>query len=102
MSKVLEEELPKARIGVISGPNLAMEIAAKEITATVVACQDPDVCIDIQELLSSRYFRVYANSDRFGVEIAGALKNIYAIAAGISSAMHMGQNTISVLILSLL
>jgi glycerol-3-phosphate dehydrogenase (NAD(P)+) len=73
MSKVLEEELPKARIGVISGPNLAMEIAAKEITATVVACQDPDVCIGIQELLSSRYFRVYANSDRFGVEIAGAL-----------------------------
>jgi glycerol-3-phosphate dehydrogenase (NAD(P)+) len=98
MSKVLEEELPEARIGVISGPNLAMEIAAKEITATVVACQDPDLCISIQELLSSRYFRVYANSDRFGVEIAGALKNIYAIAAGISSSMHMGQNTISVLI----
>jgi|TARA_B110000196_G_scaffold59763_2_gene49720 glycerol-3-phosphate dehydrogenase (NAD(P)+) len=98
MSKVLEEELPQARIGVISGPNLAMEIAAKEITATVVACKDPDVCIDIQELLSSRYFRVYANSDKFGVEIAGALKNIYAIAAGISSSMNMGQNTISVLI----
>jgi glycerol-3-phosphate dehydrogenase (NAD(P)+) len=98
MSEVLEEELPQAKIGVISGPNLALEIVAKEITATVVACNDSDVCGDIQKLLSSHYFRVYANSDRFGVEIAGALKNIYAIAAGISSSMSMGQNTMSVLI----
>jgi len=98
MSEVLEEELPQAQVGVMSGPNLAMEIVAKEITATVIASEDSQVCCDIQSLLSSRYFRVYANSDRFGVEIAGALKNIYAIAAGISAAMNMGQNTVSVLI----
>ena len=98
MSQVLEEELPQARVGVISGPNLAMEIATKQITATVVASTDPQVSSDIQELLGSYYFRVYANTDRFGVELAGALKNIYAIAAGISSSMKMGQNTVSLLV----
>lgn len=98
MSKILEEELPEARVGVISGPNLAKEIAKKAITATVIASSDDELCQDVQSLLSSRYFRVYANSDRFGVELAGALKNIYAIAAGMSAAMNMGQNTVSVLI----
>lgn len=98
MSEILEEELPQARVGVISGPNLAKEIAKKAITATVIASSDEELCTDVQSLLSSRYFRVYANSDRFGVELAGALKNIYAIAAGMSAAMKMGQNTVSVLI----
>jgi len=98
MSEILEEELPQARVGIISGPNLAKEIAKKAITATVVASADDSLCKDVQTLLSSNYFRVYANSDRFGVELAGALKNIYAIAAGMSAAMKMGQNTVSVLI----
>lgn len=98
MSEILEEEIPQARVGVISGPNLAKEIAKKAITATVVASTDEELCTEVQSLLSSRYFRVYANSDRFGVELAGALKNIYAIAAGMSAAMKMGQNTVSVLI----
>ncbi|MBL4567813.1 MAG: NAD(P)H-dependent glycerol-3-phosphate dehydrogenase [Porticoccus sp.] len=98
MSEILEEELPQARVGVISGPNLAKEIAQKAITATVVASADEALCLRVQELLCSRYFRVYANKDRHGVELAGALKNIYAIAAGMSAAMNMGQNTVSVLI----
>lgn len=98
MSEILEEELPQVRVGVISGPNLAKEIAKKAITATVIASDDSELCKTVQRLLGSRYFRVYANRDRFGVELAGALKNIYAIAAGMAAAMHMGQNTISVLI----
>jgi len=98
MSEILEEELPGVRVGVISGPNLAKEIAKRAITATVIASSDEPLCREVQNLLGSRYFRVYANSDRFGVELAGALKNIYAIAAGMASAMDMGQNTISVLI----
>ncbi|MFT7267703.1 MAG: glycerol-3-phosphate dehydrogenase (NAD(P)+), partial [Porticoccus sp.] len=98
MSQVLEEELPQARVGVISGPNLAIEIANRAITATVIASNNPQVCCDIQQLLGSHYFRVYANSDRLGVELAGALKNIYAIASGISASMKMGQNTVSVLV----
>ncbi|MDX2350022.1 MAG: NAD(P)H-dependent glycerol-3-phosphate dehydrogenase, partial [Porticoccus sp.] len=98
MSEILEDELPQARVGVISGPNLAKEITQKAITATVIASADEALCKEVQALLSSQYFRVYANTDRFGVELAGALKNIYAIAAGMSAAMKMGQNTVSVLI----
>ena len=98
MSEILEDELPQARVGVISGPNLAKEIAQKAITATVVASADDSLCKEVQTLLSSKYFRVYANHDRFGVELAGALKNIYGIAAGMTASMKMGQNTVSVLI----
>ena len=98
MSEILEEELPQARVGVISGPNLAKEIAKKAITATVIASTDKELCRNVQALLGSQYFRVYANTDRFGVELAGALKNIYAIAAGMAASMKMGQNTVSVLI----
>lgn len=97
MSQVLEEELDNPRIGVISGPNLAREIAQKQITATVIASEDDALCETIQRLLATPYFRVYANHDRFGVELAGALKNIYAIIAGIASAMGVGQNTLSAL-----
>lgn len=98
MSQVLSEELPGFRIGVLSGPNLAREIIAEEITATVIASDAPELCETVQELLGSRYFRVYANSDRFGVELAGALKNIYAISAGMAAALNVGMNTTSVLI----
>ncbi len=98
MSEALKEELKDVRIGVISGPNLAKEIANHQITATVIASLDNGVCKLVQELLSSTYFRVYANNDPYGVELAGALKNIYAIEAGIAAAMGVGQNTTSVLI----
>lgn len=98
MSQVLEEELREPRVGVISGPNLAREIAAQQITATVIASEDEGLCQQIQAMLASGYFRVYANHDRYGVELAGALKNIYAIVAGIASAIGVGQNTLSVLI----
>jgi glycerol-3-phosphate dehydrogenase (NAD(P)+) len=74
-SQILEQELPDCKVGVISGPNLAKEIANSEITATV-----------------------NANHDRYGVELAGALKNIYAIVAGIAEAMKVGQNTKSVVL----
>lgn len=98
MSELLEEELKEPRVGVLSGPNLAKEIAQKQITATVVASENPRVCEAVQDILATRYFRVYANDDRFGVELAGALKNIYAIEAGIASAMNVGQNTLSALV----
>lgn len=98
MSQILLEELNDPRVGVISGPNLAGEIVQKQITATVIASESSEVCERVQELLATPYFRVYANDDRYGVELAGALKNIYAIASGIASAMQVGQNTMSVLI----
>lgn len=97
MSEVLKEVVPQARIGVLSGPNLAKEIAAKQLTATVIASQDHALNETIQALLHCGTFRVYASSDVYGVELGGALKNVYAIMAGMSAAMGIGQNTISML-----
>jgi len=98
MSEVLSEQLPDARIGVLSGPNLAKEIVAKQITATVIASADENLNDTIQALLHCANFRVYASSDVFGVELGGALKNVYAIMAGMAAALGIGQNTISMLI----
>lgn len=98
MSQVLAQELPQARIGVLSGPNLAREIAARQITATVVASPDAALNQSVQELLHCGYFRVYASSDMYGVELGGALKNVYAIMAGMAAAMGIGHNTIAMLI----
>lgn len=98
MSDILHEELREPRVGVVSGPNLAVEVARRQITATVVASADSGVSKIVQELLHTPYFRVYANRDVRGVELAGALKNIYAIEAGMAASMGVGQNTMSVLI----
>lgn len=98
MSQILKELLPQNPVGVLSGPNLAKEIAQKTLTATVIASESPDVRNTIQELLSCSYFRVYANLDMFGVELGGALKNIYAIMSGLADAYGMGENTKSMLV----
>ncbi|WP_314409083.1 NAD(P)H-dependent glycerol-3-phosphate dehydrogenase [Pseudomonas kuykendallii] len=98
MSQILEEIAPEASIGVISGPNLAREIAEHALTATVVASENADLCSRVQQVLHGRTFRVYASQDRFGVELGGALKNVYAIIAGMAVALGMGENTKSMLI----
>lgn len=98
MSEILHEELSGASIGALSGPNLAREIMAKCITATVIASEDDVLCQTVQEVLHCDYFRVYANHDRYGVELGGALKNIYAIVSGLAEALGMGENTKSLLI----
>ncbi|MDD1013395.1 NAD(P)H-dependent glycerol-3-phosphate dehydrogenase [Pseudomonas rubra] len=98
MSQILEEIAPQARIGVLSGPNLAREVAEHALTATVVASEDEALCQRVQAVLHGRTFRVYASSDRFGVELGGALKNVYAIIAGMAVALGMGENTKSMLI----
>jgi glycerol-3-phosphate dehydrogenase (NAD(P)+) len=98
MSQILEEIAPQARIGVLSGPNLAREIAEHALTASVIACADEELCRRVQEALHGRTFRVYASNDRFGVELGGALKNVYAIIAGMGAALGMGENTKSMLI----
>jgi glycerol-3-phosphate dehydrogenase (NAD(P)+) len=98
MSQILEDIAPQARIGVLSGPNLAREVAEHALTASVVASEDEDLCQQVQAALHGRTFRVYASGDRFGVELGGALKNVYAIIAGMAAAMGMGENTKSMLI----
>jgi glycerol-3-phosphate dehydrogenase (NAD(P)+) len=98
MSQVMRQEAPDCLIGVLSGPNLAGEIARRSLTGTVIASMHESVRERVREVLKSDYFRVYTNDDMFGVELGGSLKNIYAIIAGLASAMGMGQNTNSMLI----
>ncbi len=97
MSQILAEELPDNPIGVLSGPNLAKEVAQRQLTATVIASEDEAVRTAIQAVLHCAYFRVYASTDMYGVELGGTLKNIYAIASGLSAALGMGENTKSML-----
>jgi glycerol-3-phosphate dehydrogenase (NAD(P)+) len=93
MSEVLSEELPCRRIGVISGPNLAHEIAKGEPAATVIASVFNEVTEAGQFLLTTDRFRTYRATDVVGVEWAGSLKNILAIASGALDAMKLGWNT---------
>ncbi|GHC18385.1 glycerol-3-phosphate dehydrogenase [NAD(P)+] [Kushneria pakistanensis] len=98
MSQILEQETHSAHIGVLSGPNLAAEIAQGHLSASVVASNDEQTRSRVQAALSCDHFRVYASNDRYGVEMGGALKNIYAIAVGMAAALGMGENTRSMLI----
>ncbi|WP_229809160.1 NAD(P)H-dependent glycerol-3-phosphate dehydrogenase [Salinicola rhizosphaerae] len=93
MSQLIEEETGSPHIGVLSGPNLAAEIAQKQLTATVIASDDPVTRAYVQAALGCSYFRVYAGNDRYGAELGGSLKNIYAIASGMAAALGMGENT---------
>jgi glycerol-3-phosphate dehydrogenase (NAD(P)+) len=98
MSQILDELLPTRRVGVLSGPNLAEEIADGHYTGTVVASREAAVCETVRQVLKSATFRVYASSDVYGVELAGALKNIYAIVCGMAGGLQVGQNTMGMLI----
>lgn len=98
MSQLLERDWPHVRVGVLSGPNLAREIVEQKFTGTVIASEDADLCNRVQHALSCGYFRVYDSHDRFGVELAGALKNVYAIASGMAAALGVGDNTRGLLI----
>lgn len=93
MSEVLHEELPECDVAVISGPNLAKEIAQGTPSATVVASRQRPLREALQNILRSDSFRLYTNPDVYGVELAGALKNIYAIVSGMAESLGMGANT---------
>ncbi|GAB3188609.1 NAD(P)H-dependent glycerol-3-phosphate dehydrogenase [Nesterenkonia suensis] len=95
MSEVIVEELgvDPARVAVISGPNLAMEIAREEPTASVVACTEAAVAERIAALCNNAYFRPYTNTDVVGVEIAGIVKNVIALAVGICDGQRLGDNS---------
>ena len=96
-SQVLKEKLPDNPNCTMSGPNIAAEIVSGDITATVVASECNVVRSLVREVLSSDILRVYENTDQFGVELAGALKNIYAIVSGMTEASGAGQNTKSLI-----
>jgi glycerol-3-phosphate dehydrogenase (NAD(P)+) len=98
MSEIVAEILPGHAVGVLTGPNLAHEVASGHPAATVVAFADEALARRVQELLHCPTFRVYTGTDVIGCEIAGASKNVMAIAAGVSDGLGFGENTRAVLI----
>ncbi|WP_063042895.1 NAD(P)H-dependent glycerol-3-phosphate dehydrogenase [Nocardia pseudovaccinii] len=100
MSQVIGEVTgaDESRIAVLSGPNLAKEIAAEQPAATVIACTDAARAVALQRVCANGYFRPYTNTDVIGCEIGGACKNVIALACGIASGMGLGDNSIASLI----
>lgn len=92
-SEVLEQELPTARIAVLSGPSHAEEVARQVPTLVTVSAKDLSAARQVQLALSQNHFRIYLNEDLIGVELGGALKNVIALCAGIVDGLGMGDNT---------
>jgi glycerol-3-phosphate dehydrogenase (NAD(P)+) len=95
MSEVLGEAwgIEQDRLAVVSGPNLAREIAARQPTATVIAASDVSAAEAVAAATASAYFRPYTNPDVLGVELCGAYKNVIAVAVGIADGLGFGNNT---------
>ena len=100
MSEVVLEvlDIPESRVAVVSGPNLAREIAERQVAASVVACSDELSARLLQRACHTGYFRPYWNTDVIGCELGGVVKNIIALAVGIGVALGLGDNTKATLI----
>ena len=98
MSDIIQQELPEVPFGVLSGPNLAKEIVAGQPAGTVIASDSELVRYAVQQALHSALFRVFGSDDVHGVELGGALKNIYAVAMGMAVAHKVGENTKSMIL----
>jgi glycerol-3-phosphate dehydrogenase (NAD(P)+) len=100
MSEVVAEVagVPSNHVAVVSGPNLAMEIAREQPTATVIACEDHDRAVALQHASTTGYFRPYTNTDVVGCELGGACKNVIALSCGMASGLGFGSNTLATLI----
>ena len=93
MTTIIREETCVRKIGVLSGPNLAREVAEGQPSATVIASKYPEVIDASRAVLAGPTFRVYGNADVVGTEVGGALKNILAIASGMAFGLGFGDNT---------
>ncbi|GAA3035030.1 NAD(P)H-dependent glycerol-3-phosphate dehydrogenase [Gordonia defluvii] len=100
MSEVIADVTgaPPERIAVLSGPNLAKEVAVGQPAATVIGCADERRAVDLQEAFSTNYFRPYTNTDVIGCELGGAVKNVIALACGMAAGVGLGQNTLATII----
>jgi glycerol-3-phosphate dehydrogenase (NAD(P)+) len=92
MSEILAEFFPRNPIAALSGPSHAEEVARRLPTALVLGCGEAAVAQQLQQAFSAPYFRAYTNDDIAGVELGGALKNIFALAAGVSDGLGLGDN----------
>lgn len=98
VTEIVGEVVPGRPTAVLTGPNLVSEIVAGSPTASVVAAADPSLARLLQALFTTELFRVYTNSDVVGCELGGALKNVFAIAAGLADGLGFGDNTRAALI----
>ena len=93
MSQIIEEVLPGHPAGILAGPNIAKEVAEGYAAAAVLAMPDRNLASNLASMFRTKRFRTYTTDDVAGVEIAGALKNVYAIAVGMGYSMNIGENT---------
>ncbi|MCF8571353.1 NAD(P)-dependent glycerol-3-phosphate dehydrogenase [Gordonia sp. HY002] len=100
MSEVIAEVtgFPAEQIAVLSGPNLAREVAQGQPAGTVIACVDEERAKQVQNAFATGYFRPYTNTDVVGCEIGGAAKNVIALACGVASGIGYGENTLAMII----
>jgi glycerol-3-phosphate dehydrogenase (NAD(P)+) len=98
MTEIVAEVLPGHPAGVLAGPNIAREVVAGYAAAAVIAMPDQQLAAQLQELFRTKFFRIYSTSDVVGVEIAGALKNVFAIAVGMGDGIGAGDNTRAMII----
>ncbi|MEO5753899.1 MAG: NAD(P)H-dependent glycerol-3-phosphate dehydrogenase [Chthoniobacterales bacterium] len=98
MSEILAEKFPRNPVAVLSGPNLAVEVARGLPSATVLGCSDRAIAEELQNTLGSSHFRVYSSDETVGIELGGALKNIFAIPAGVSDGFGFGDNSKAALV----
>ena len=98
MSQILQEIFPNNNVAVLSGPNHAEEIAIGQATCAVIGSEDTAVGDKLQALFTLPHFRPYTSNDLAGIELGGAIKNVYAIAAGISHGLGLGDNAVAALV----
>jgi glycerol-3-phosphate dehydrogenase (NAD(P)+) len=98
MSEILAADFPSNRIAVLSGPNLAIEVARNLPTATVIGSADTECAVQLQAFLGSPRFRIYTSDEVIGVELGGALKNVFALSAGVSDGLGLGDNAKAALV----
>ncbi|PZR77208.1 MAG: glycerol-3-phosphate dehydrogenase [Chthoniobacterales bacterium] len=98
MSEILEQIFPQNTIAVLSGPNLAVEVSRDLPTASVLGCRISECAEELQRYLGSEHFRIYSSDETIGIELGGALKNVFAIPAGVSDGFGLGDNSKAALV----
>lgn len=98
MSQVLRHVFPQNPIAVVSGPNHAEELAVGMATCAVIGSEDHELAVRLQELFTLPHFRSYTTDDLAGIELGGAVKNVYAIAAGMAHGLGLGDNAVAALV----
>ncbi len=98
MSEILAEVFPQLAVAVLSGPNLAAEVVRNLPTASVLGCKNTEYATQLQDFLGSARFRIYTSNEVAGIELGGALKNVFALAAGVGDGLRLGDNSKAALV----